>query len=457
MSVLMLPLYLSPSLSFPIAPLMLLSRNAAGGTCHLQPPPHCKHDSDCAPKGVDPADVARHVEVARINALPGITWKAKVHDRFRGQPLGAAKALCGVQKDAHEKLMASVSAGRVSVFKADPSVELPDAFDSEANWPKCAKVIGDIRDQSACGCCWAFGAAEAASDRLCIWSNATIKVPLSAQETCFCASMDGCDGGDLETPWSYIADQGLSTGGQVNGTGPFADLGTCTPFTLPHCHHHGPIGKDPYPSEGTKGCPNVGQGQSPQCPTACASGAKSPYNDFKSARYGFAGSVQTHADEQAIMQSIMTDGPVEAAFNVMSDFENYASGIYKSTSSKQLGGHAIRIVGWGVGTQAEGGLKYWKVANSWNPYWGEQGYFRIVRGTDECGIEDDVTSSSTGSSWNGPGLGPAPAPGPPTPGNCADQQTEVTCEHTSKGGKACEWCFLRGLGIGICQDPGTSC
>ena len=106
------------------------------------------------------------------------------------------------------------------------------------------------------------------------------------------------------------------------------------------------------------------------------------------------------------MQSIMQDGPVEAAFNVMSDFENYASGIYKSTSSEQLGGHAIRIVGWGVGTQAEGGLKYWKVANSWNPYWGENGYFRIVRGTDECGIEDDVTSSATGSSWNGPGLGP---------------------------------------------------
>ena len=126
----------------------------SGGQCHLLPPPTCKTDADCKPKGVDEADLARHVEVARINALPGITWKAKVHDRFRGQPLGAAKSLCGVQKDAHEKLLASVSAGKVSVFKHDPAVELPEAFDSEANWPKCAKVIGDIRDQSACGCCW---------------------------------------------------------------------------------------------------------------------------------------------------------------------------------------------------------------------------------------------------------------------------------------------------------------
>ena len=42
-----------------------------------------------------------------------------------------------------------------------------------------------------------------------------------------------------------------------------------------------------------------------------------------------------------------------------SDFENYAGGIYKKTSSKVLGGHAVRIVGWGE----ENGVKYWKVAN----------------------------------------------------------------------------------------------
>ena len=45
------------------------------------------------------------------------------------------------------------------------------------NWPKCAKVIGDIRDQSMCGCCWAFAGAEAASDRLCIATNGTVAVP----------------------------------------------------------------------------------------------------------------------------------------------------------------------------------------------------------------------------------------------------------------------------------------
>jgi hypothetical protein len=34
-----------------------------------------------------------------------------------------------------------------------------------------------------------------------------------------------------------------------------------------------------------------------------------------------------------------------------------------------LGGHAIRILGWGT----ENGTPYWLVANSWNPDWGNKG------------------------------------------------------------------------------------
>ena len=47
-----------------------------------------------------------------------------------------------------------------------------------------------------------------------------------------------------------------------------------------------------------------------------------------------------------------------------------------------MGYHAVRIVGWGE----ERGIKYWTLANSWGKHWGEEGYFRIVRGSNECKV-----------------------------------------------------------------------
>mmetsp|Transcript_138237 Transcript_138237/g.265230 ORF Transcript_138237/g.265230 Transcript_138237/m.265230 type:complete len:161 (-) Transcript_138237:59-541(-) len=108
----------------------------------------------------------------------------------------------------------------------------------------------------------------------------------------------------------------------------------------------------------------------------------------------------------------MEGGPVEVAFTVYSDFENYAGGIYQHKSGGSVGGHAVKMVGWGV----DHGVKYWKVANSWNPYWGEKGYFRIVRGKNECGIESQAVASSADAKWEKRPPGPTPPPVPSCPG-----------------------------------------
>lgn len=90
----------------------------------------------------------------------------------------------------------------------------------------------------------------------------------------------------------------------------------------------------------------------------------------------------------SIQAEIYANGPVEAAFSVYEDFYKYKSGVYKHTAGKYLGGHAIKIIGWGT----ESGSPYWLVANSWGVNWGESGFFKIYRGDDQCGIESAVVA-----------------------------------------------------------------
>jgi len=303
----------------------------------------------------------------------------------------------GVKGDWKQDLEDAVKNGQVERFTSKKGLTasaIPEAFDSEANWPQCGKVIGMIRDQSNCGCCWAFAGAEAGSDRMCISSNASILLPLSTEDVCFCASFNGCGGGQISTPWTFMKYRGAVTGGLYeNSKGqPTGFDGMCSDYSLPHCHHHGPVRDDPYPAEGAPGCPSA---SSPRCPRECDADASAQHNDFSSDKMTFKGRIETASGEEEIQKMIMEGGPVETAFTVYSDFEDYAEGIYHHVSGGMAGGHAVKFVGWGV----EKGTKYWKVSNSWNPYWGEKGYFRIVRGVNEGGIESGVIGSAADATW----------------------------------------------------------
>jgi len=214
---------------------------------------------------------------------------------------------------------------------------IPSSFDARTQWPNC---IHPILNQGQCGSCWAFGATESLSDRFCIKSNGKINVALSPQSlvSCDIEGNMGCNGGIPHLAWDYMEWEGVL-----------------------------PLQCFPYTS---------GDGNVPSCDSGCTN--QTLYQAEKWSTHGYH-------DVAAIQTAIMTDGPVEGTFTVYADFMNYQSGVYVHTSGDMLGGHAIKMIGWGHDNPS--GLDYWIVSNSWGVDWGMNGFFWIQRGTDCCGID----------------------------------------------------------------------
>ncbi|KAH8856081.1 Cathepsin B-like cysteine proteinase [Schistosoma japonicum] len=272
--------------------------------------------------------------ISFINEHPDAGWKAEKSDRFHS--LHEARILMGARKEDAEMKRKR----RPTVDHHNLNVEIPSQFDSRKKWPHC-KSIAQIRDQSRCGSCWAFGAVEAMTDRICIQSGGGQSAELSALDLISCCKDcgDGCQGGFPGVAWDYWVKRGIVTGGsKENHTG-------CQPYPFPKCEHHT---KGKYPACGTKIY------KTPQCKQTCQKGYKTPYEQDK---------------HYVIQRDIMMYGPVEAAFDVYEDFLNYKSGIYRHVTGSIVGGHAIRIIGWGV----EKRKPYWLIANSWNEDWGDSG------------------------------------------------------------------------------------
>jgi len=274
-------------------------------------------------------------------------WKAGVNEFFVGKTKDDVKKLLGWKKDSFELPTKDI--------KVDATA-IPTTFDSSANWPNC-KTIGTIYNQADCGSCWAFGCVEAVSDRFCIASQGKVNEILSFEDMVSCGPCDGCDGGDADSAWEYVAETGLVTG-------------TCYPYDIPTC----PPAQQP--------CLNFVN------TPACLSGK---CNDSEAwSTFTLTEAYDVSSDVSKIQTEIMTNGPVEACFDVYEDFVTYKTGVYSHTTGSYLGGHCVKCIGWGV----ENGTPYWLCNNQWTTYWGDNGQFKIKRGSDECGIEDDVVAGT---------------------------------------------------------------
>jgi len=248
-----------------------------------------------------------------------------------------------------------------AIVYEDDGYVAPTSFDARTAWPDCPS-IPLVRDQSACGSCWAFGTTESFNDRLCVSTKNTII--LSPADVLACCSLTcgmGCNGGYPEAAWDYFKSHGVVPN-------------TCFSYPYPACAHH--VISPDYPP-----CPSA-EYPTPKCNKTCADGSDFTKDKIK------AKSVYSISGESNIIKELSTKGPVSAAFTVYNDFLAYKSGVYQYVSGDALGGHAVEIIGYGT----ENGVNYWTVKNSWNPSWGDNGYFKIIRGTDECGIESEIVA-----------------------------------------------------------------
>eukprot|EP00437_Effrenium_voratum_P033460 CAMPEP_0181461976 /NCGR_PEP_ID=MMETSP1110-20121109/34155_1 /TAXON_ID=174948 /ORGANISM="Symbiodinium sp., Strain CCMP421" /LENGTH=367 /DNA_ID=CAMNT_0023586617 /DNA_START=36 /DNA_END=1139 /DNA_ORIENTATION=- len=298
------------------------------------------------------------------------TWAAGENIRFSGATLREAKILMGTLQD--------VDNTTVLPYRApDAVVDLPEEFDwrSDARAQNCPS-LKEVRDQADCGSCWAFGSVEAMTDRICIASKGEQKIHLSAEDVTSCCTLGdmGCNGGIPSTVYSYYKNAGIVDGGN------FGDKSMCYSYQLKPCAHHSQSSHYPNCTESEP---------TPSCARQCVDNGRS-WSGSK--HYGTGGYSVCHIGgncAQAMQQEIYQNGPITGMFFVHRSFLSYKSGVYKAGlffKDPMLGGHAIKIIGWGT----ENGTPYWLVANSWNADWGDHGFFKIERGTNQCQIENPI-------------------------------------------------------------------
>lgn len=228
-------------------------------------------------------------------------------------------------------------------YRAPKGEKLPSHFDWRDNggdWTTRAK------DQGYCGSCAAFAAIGAFEAVINIANgNPNLDLDLSEQHLFSCGGGSCYYGMYVDDAMNYLKNYGVPKE-------------SCFPYTAGDT------------------------GSNPPCSRTC-SNWQSQAKRINSWHW-------VNGDRNSMKSAIYNYGPIVTGFNACEDLYYYDAGeIYThsgSCSTSDCGPHGVVIVGWDDSQQ------YWIVKNSWGPYWGENGFFKIKWGT--CGI--DSWSSSFG-------------------------------------------------------------
>ncbi|XP_074603655.1 digestive cysteine proteinase 3-like isoform X2 [Brevipalpus obovatus] len=201
------------------------------------------------------------------------------------------------------------------------------------DWRKVG-IINKPVDQKECGACWAFSAVTAIEAQLAISRGKLYR--LSAQQLLDCSGNNmGCEGGLMTTAFTDL----IGTEGLVEDSS--------------------------YPYAGDQGM-------------CRASKMKPKFGHVLG--FGIVESV----NETALKYAVHQKGPITVGIDSKSPyFRYYWKGIYDDVFCSNNLNHAITIVGYGT-DEMEG--DYWIIKNSWGTDWGEDGYARIKRGKNLCGM-----------------------------------------------------------------------
>jgi C1A family cysteine protease len=93
------------------------------------------------------------------------------------------------------------------------------------------------------------------------------------------------------------------------------------------------------------------------------------------------------------VKEALKKGPLLTTLNAREDFLYYKGGVYKATTSKKVGGHAVALVGF------DDEKKAWLIKNSWGEGWGENGY-GWVSYSDPSGVANLTWKFTVGETPN---------------------------------------------------------